>query len=89
MAEFVFVVEATISLGIQVEAETLEEAVQKAKEAGVASLQRQVSQVNPGEWHTSGEIDCGPPGECRLVDAHGCDFAEAEALWAGEGVSGG
>jgi hypothetical protein len=82
VAEFSFVVQATISLGIQVEADTLAEAIEKAKEANVGTIHRESDR--PDEWHTSGEIDCAPPGDCWLVDAHRCDFQEAEKLWKGE-----
>jgi hypothetical protein len=66
--KFIFVVNTTISLATQVEADTLEQAIEAAKSRGPMSL---CSQCAPGadEWGTSGELDC-EPGMSELVDLH-------------------
>lgn len=83
-----FVVKATISLGIEVDAASLEEAIELAQSKGVQGLCHQCAKGAPNEWTTSGELDCGPPGDCELVDIHTDDtaatYACAEELWSDE-----
>lgn len=67
--KYIFVVNATVSLGVEVEAGSLGEALDAAKAADVQSLCHRCSGPEPGEWGLSGEIDCGSPTECELVDA--------------------
>jgi hypothetical protein len=89
--EYCFVVNATISMHCEVEAESLEEAVEKAQQAGVLSLCHQCAQGEKGQWNTSGELDCGDdPSEWELVDLHIGDdhsmgeklFPSAQNLWS-------
>lgn len=68
MKTYAFVIEATISLGVEVEAESLQAAVEKAQSADFATFCHQCSGGKPGQWGTS-ELDCGPTNECNLVDA--------------------
>jgi hypothetical protein len=80
-----FVIEATITLGVEVEADTLEEAIQLAQEAPVQSFCYQCAKGEKDEWTTSGELDCGAPGDCTLVDLHTddpkADFEQVAATW--------
>lgn len=78
--KYVFCITAGITLGIEVEADSLEEAVAKAKAADVTNLCHSCAQGTLGRWGAN-DIDCGPPGDHELEDAHGCDFAQAEAIW--------
>jgi hypothetical protein len=82
-----FVVNATITLGVEVEADSLEEAVEKAKDANVLDLCHACSAGKEGQWNTSGELDCGAPEDLDLVDFHTDDedvcFEDACDLWIG------
>lgn len=60
MKTYAFVVEAVISMNIDVEAESLEEAIKKAQAASSMSLCHQCAGNHDGEWCTSGELDCEP-----------------------------
>ena len=86
MPKFTFVVEATISLGIEVEADNQAEAIKKAKNSSVRSLCYQCSKSKPGEWSTSGELDCDPASS-ELVEAweegnvKTIPFAKTFSLW--------
>lgn len=62
-----FSIEAVISMHVEVEAISLDEAVQKAKRAPVMSLCNQCARGDAGVWITSGELDADPTG-CVLVD---------------------
>jgi len=76
-----FVINATISLGVEVEASSLAEAIDKAQRADIMRLSSWENK--PGEWSTS-EIDCGDPGDCELVDYHGpepVDFEKLQEIW--------
>ena len=81
---FGFVVEATISLGIEVEADTLDEAIAKAQCAPMRGLCHQCAASTRNEWSTSGELDCDPASS-PLVDffANGQQggFDEAVEAW--------
>jgi hypothetical protein len=87
--KYIFIVEATISLSTEVEAETLEEAVQIAQSRSVKGLCYHCAQSGPEEWSTGGELDCDPSGS-SLVDLHvegdatagGKLFEQAEELWS-------
>lgn len=61
----VFVIEATINLAIEVEADSVDEAVAKAMAADVQSLCGQCSQSRPGVWCT--DLEIGAPGDCKLM----------------------
>lgn len=65
--EFSFQVEATISLHVEVFAKNLEEAIEKAQQAGIVSLCHQCARGDEGTWNTSGELDCDPACS-NLVD---------------------
>jgi hypothetical protein len=71
MAEHTFVINATITLSVTVEARTLAEAVKLAQESGVMSLCHQCAEGEKGAWSTSGELDYGDPSDCVLVGYHG------------------
>lgn len=81
---YMFVVEGTISLHVEVKASTLEEAVEKAQGASTMSLCYQCSRGDDGEWSTSGELDCDP-AESPLVEAYvddeEIDLEEAKKAW--------
>jgi hypothetical protein len=62
MAKFTFVVGCGISLHLEVEADSIEDAIDKAKEAPVMQLCGHCAEGFEGEWSTSGELD-GTPGE--------------------------
>lgn len=87
-----FVVNATITLGVEVVAKTLKEAIEKAQSADVKTLCHQCASSHPGEWGTSGELDCGEPSDCVLVGAidgngrsvEGKAFDELQKKWKGE-----
>lgn len=80
---YAFVINATISLGVEVEAESLtgspshadpaatfEDAAEKAQRCGVRTFRHACSGHRAGEWSPGGELDCGAPGDCDLVDLH-------------------
>jgi hypothetical protein len=67
MSEYGFVINVTISLSVDVEADTLEAAMDLARSAGVKSLCHQCANHEPGVWCTSGELDCDPTSS-ELVD---------------------
>ena len=83
--KFSFSVEAVISLYTEVEAATLEEAVNIAQQNSVRSLCHQCARGEPDCWNTTGEIDC-EPSFCKLVDVQqdgeSIDLATVEELWA-------
>lgn len=65
--KYEFSVAATISLNVDVEADNLDEAIEKAQNQGVISLCHQcASKGEWGEWYTNGELDCDP-GSSPLV----------------------
>lgn len=73
--KYAFVIEAVISMSVDVDAESLEEATEMAHEAPVMSLCWQCSRGEPGEWRTSGELDCIPV-ESKLVGVYAGDDGE-------------
>jgi hypothetical protein len=83
--KFSFQVETTISLYTEVEAESLEEAVELAKKNGVQGLCHQCARGDPDCWNTTGELDCDPI-TCKLVDVQqdgeSVELATVEELWA-------
>lgn len=91
--KYTFVIEATISMHVDVEADSLEEAVALAKEAGPQGLCHQCagSRGYQGEWKTSGEFDCDPPSSPLLgvyiddEDFQGPKFLKLAEQWAKEG----
>lgn len=80
---YAFVIEATISLSVEVEAKSLQEAVEKAQNAGFMTFCHQCSGGKPGEWAMS-ELSCDDPSACNLVDTFidgkSPDEDEADAL---------
>lgn len=68
--KYTFVINATISLGIEVEAGSLEEAVELAQQADYRGFCHKCSGHEPGKWSPGGELDCGAPSDCELVDLH-------------------
>jgi hypothetical protein len=81
MTKYIFVVEATISLGTEVEAESLEEAIEEAKSRAAMSVPYQGQGDDSVCWTT--EIDC-EPGDGTLVDFHkgqGETFEKACEAW--------
>jgi hypothetical protein len=72
MSKYLFVVNTTISMHTEVEADSLEEAVELAKNNPVMSLCHQCSSHEDDKyWVTSGEFDCEPgdPDQSPLVEA--------------------
>lgn len=81
MPKYVFVVETTISLATEVEADSLSEAVGKAKTRAAQSVQYG---DHASEWATAAECE---PSQGDLVDFHfgqGETFTEAAAVWETE-----
>jgi len=81
MTRYCFVINATISLHTDVEAESLEEAIEEAKGRVVMSLCHQCAAGEPDsrdEWRTSGELDTDPSG-AELVDLIVEDLGGANA----------
>lgn len=76
-----FTVEARISLNVTVEADTLDEAIERAKEAPVMHLCHQCAEGYVEKWSTSGDLDCDP-SSARLVDVavEGVDAQKEEKL---------
>ena len=89
--KYTFVVAATITLGVDVEADDLESAVEQAKNCGIMGLCHHCAGHHDGEWSTSGELDC-EPASSELVDLYieGAFplgeklYPEAVKLWGGE-----
>jgi hypothetical protein len=79
-----FVIEATISMGIDVEADSLEAAIAEAQEASVMSLCHQCARGEKGAWNTSRELDCGDPGAAVLAAVY-CDGEEVDLEVARKG----
>ena len=87
MKNFTFVVNGTISLHIDVEAETLKQAIEQAHAAPLQSFCHQCSEGEPSEWRTSGELDCDPTASPLvevIVDGEELDekaLKRAKANW--------
>lgn len=85
--KYTFCVETMISLHLTVEAETLEAAVEEAKNSSTMSLCHQCARGEPDEWSTSGELD-DDPASAYLVDFHsddsGCSFEHAAEAWGND-----
>lgn len=72
--KYMFSIEATISMNIEVEANTPEAALKLAHEAPVMSLCHLCSDSVPGEWATSGELDFDPTSSPLVsVEGEGVD----------------
>jgi hypothetical protein len=84
MSKYGFVINATISLHIDVEASSFEEAVELAQSAPVMSLCHQCARGDDGEWNTSGELD-GDPASSELVAVYvnneEVNLEEVKKLW--------
>ena len=82
MYRYVFVVETTVTQAIEVEAESLDEAVAKAKSADEHYLCHQCSSTPLGSWSIATD---GEPQAGTLVDFHygdpGSGFEKAEDRW--------
>jgi len=85
--KYIFIIEATISLSIEVEAASLTEAVEKAKNSPTMSFCHQCAKGEEGCWSTSGELDTDP-SSATLVDFHTeedpATFENAVAIWTKE-----
>jgi hypothetical protein len=57
----------TISMSVEIEAKSPEEAKKRAAKAPIISLCRQCAEGEPGEWVTSGELD-GSICSIEIVD---------------------
>lgn len=85
MSKFQFVAEATITIGIEVEAASLLEAMGRAREAGVQKLCHHCTTSREGTWSVDGDpkatvlVDLLVDGETQE------NFGEIAAAWAGEG----
>lgn len=86
--KYLFTVAGTVTLSVEVEADSLEGAVKEAQRAGMMSLCHRCGSSQPGEWHTSGELDCDPTAS-ELVDVLyegapvGCqDLESAQKEWS-------
>ena len=75
--KYSFSVEMMISMSIDVEAKSIEEAIKKAESAPVMSLCHQCARGDDGEWRTSGELD-GDPSSSRMV--HACEGHSVDVL---------
>ena len=82
--KYVFVVEATISMSVDVEADSLEAAIEEAQVAGVMSLCHQCARGEENAWNTSGELDIGDPGSAVLAAVY-CDNEELDLEVARKG----
>ena len=87
--KYCFVVQTVISMHIDVEANDLDSAVEKAQDSSVMSLCHQCASSHEGEWSTSGELD-GEPSESVLVEAwigdrqtNKNERAELDEIWSG------
>ena len=84
--KYTFIVEQTISMWSEVEAETIEDAVKIAQQRTVQKLCTQCSHGGPNSWNM-GEVDCEDPISGALVDLHTDGdldpnlFEVAEELW--------
>lgn len=82
--KYSFVVESKISLNIEVESNSLEEAVEMAQNSSVMSLCHHCSNQHKNEWSTSGELDCDPVSS-ELVDFYteddSVDIEKAKKIW--------
>jgi hypothetical protein len=79
---YTFVVNVTISLSIDVEADTLEAAMDLARSGGLKSLCHQCASHEPGVWCTSGELDCDPTSSELMdifVDEEECAMGKLKA----------
>ena len=87
MTTYRLVTEITISMSVEVEADSLDEAMQKAGEAPVQGLCHQCSHGEPECWNTSGELDGDPntgPLNTVYVDGEeltGAAFKRAAKKW--------
>ena len=67
MPRYVFTTNVTISMSFETQADSLESAIDLAREASVVGLCHQCAKGgDDGEWNTSGELDCGHPTEQKL-----------------------
>jgi len=84
MSKYTFIINSTISMNIDVEATSFEEAVDLAKSAPAMSLCYQCSHGDEGTWNTSGELDCDPGGSELLVvyvNNEEANLEEVKKLW--------
>lgn len=85
MPKYFFTVEATITMTVDVIADTLEAAIKKARGRPTQSLCHQCAHGEKGAWNTSGELDADPASS-PVVDAGvgdgGLDIDVVKKLWA-------
>jgi hypothetical protein len=86
--KYSFAIAATITLTTDVEADSLEEAIEEAQSRGTQSLCHQCSTGDVDvEWSLTGEIDCDPctmPLEDVTCDDEDIDLGEARAAWGND-----
>lgn len=90
MARYTFVVNAVISMHVDVDAATMDEAIEEAQAASVMTLCHQCARGDKGCWNTSGELDTEPASaelvevlvDGEMVTAY--ELLDVEARWAGE-----
>lgn len=84
MSKYGFVIEAVISMNVDVEAESFEEAIELAQCAPVMGLCHQCARGEDESWNTSGELDCDP-SESELVavyvNGEEANLEEVKKLW--------
>jgi hypothetical protein len=81
--KYTFVIAATISMHIEVVAESLEEAVEAAQSAAPMSLCHQCARGSDVAWSTSGELDFEPSGAELVavsVNDEGLSLEEIQAV---------
>lgn len=84
MAKYQFVVEATITMGTDVEADTLEQAIEIAKGRCTMSLCYECAHGEEGCWNTSGELDADPENSklvAASVDGKPVGIRRAKLAW--------
>lgn len=87
MPRYTFIINTTISLGCEVEAATLADAVAAAHEAPIRSLCHHCAASELDEWSVGGDLDGDAPSNCELVDFHTeeeSSYEDALLLWSGE-----
>lgn len=81
-----FAIAATITLTTDVEADSLEEAIEEAQSRGTQSLCHQCSVGDCDvEWSLTGKIDCDPASQPLAdvtCDNEEIDMDEARQVWA-------
>lgn len=86
--KFVFIVEATITMCIEVTADSLESAIKLAKDSPVVDLCHRCTKNKHDEWSPTGGLDCDPT-DSTLTDMfvdnsepEPGEFEAAQEKWA-------